>query len=114
VAVIDKARTNSPQVAEGIDIRSLPIGAEEAFVLSYSDGTSSVFDIASATGLDSGRVGRIMARLVELGAVVIEARGSMPPGSVAFNAARCDTRRMSPADRLATKRIEGLLRLKLG
>jgi curved DNA-binding protein CbpA len=70
--VIGSARRSAPRLVEGIDIRSLPIGPEEAFVLSYVDGSCSDSDLACLTGLDPDRVARIMARLVELGAVVAE------------------------------------------
>ncbi len=71
-------------------MRSLPIGPEEAFVLTRVDGRSSEADIAAATGLDGGKVQKSLKRLVELGAVqyasVIEnsrpppERSSVPPG----------------------------------
>ena len=75
----DHGSTRAPQVVEGIDIRSLPIGPEEAYVLSRIDGMSSESDIASAAGLGPDRVARIMSRLVEVGAVWFDARSAVAP-----------------------------------
>lgn len=71
-------------------MRTLPIGPEEAFVLTRVDGRSSEADIAAATGLDGGRVHQSLVRLVELGAVrydrVVESspppreQPTVPPG----------------------------------
>jgi curved DNA-binding protein CbpA len=58
-----------PRPVDGIDMRRLPIGPEEAFVLSRVDGRSSEAEIAAATGLDAARVRTTLTRLVELGAV---------------------------------------------
>jgi len=62
-------------------MRALPIGPEEAFVLTRVDGRSSEADIAAATGLDGTRVRQSLVRLVELGAVRYEAvvQSSPPP-----------------------------------
>lgn len=64
------ARATAPVAVEGIDLRSLAIGPREAFVLSRVDGTSSVPQIAAATGLDSASVIGCLAKLYELGAIV--------------------------------------------
>lgn len=70
-------------MVDGIDMRALPIGPEEAFVLTRVDGRSSEADIAAATGIDSGRVKESLKRLVELGAVryddAVAATSSAPP-----------------------------------
>jgi tetratricopeptide (TPR) repeat protein len=50
-------------------MKSLPIGPEEAFVLSRVDGSSSEADIVACTGLDGERVTRALRRLAELGAI---------------------------------------------
>ncbi len=63
----------TPRPVEGVDMRSLPIGPEEAFVLSRIDGRSEVADIAAATGLDTDTVRGAVNRLAELGAVLIGA-----------------------------------------
>ncbi len=79
-----------PCPVAGVDMRSLPIGPEEAFVLTRVDGRSSEADIAAATGLDPGRVLQSLRRLVELGAIRYDKvapssppqheRSSVPPG----------------------------------
>lgn len=79
-----------PCPVAGVDMRTLPIGPEEAFVLTRVDGRSSEADIAAATGLDGGRVLQSLKRLVELGAVRYDKvtpsappphdRSSAPPG----------------------------------
>jgi Flp pilus assembly protein TadD len=74
----------APRVVRSVDIRSLPIGPEEAFVLSCIDGMTTQDDIASATGFDSDAVARIMNRLTELGAIEFESvstERTMPPAS---------------------------------
>jgi len=63
-----------PRIASGLDVRSLPIGPEEAFVLSRVDGVSSEADIAEVTNFSAQDVARILSRLAELGAVVFEAK----------------------------------------
>jgi curved DNA-binding protein CbpA len=60
-------------------MRSLPIGPEEAFVLTRVDGYSSEADIAASTGLDAGRVRESLDRLVELGAVSYDGTPPPPP-----------------------------------
>lgn len=70
-----------PCLVEGVDMRQLPLGPEEAFVMTRVDGRSSEADIAAATGLDAERVRASLTRLVELGAVRydVEFSGSSPP-----------------------------------
>jgi curved DNA-binding protein CbpA len=60
-------------------MRSLPLGPEDAFVLSRVDGLSSDTDIAAATGLDVARVKTCLARLTELGAIAYDTLPSVPP-----------------------------------
>jgi curved DNA-binding protein CbpA len=71
--VNDRLLPPTPRPVEGIDLRRLPIGPEEAFVLSRVDGQASEADIALATGLDPARVRAHLERLTELGAVRFEA-----------------------------------------
>jgi curved DNA-binding protein CbpA len=81
-------------------MRSLPIGPEEAFVLTRVDGRSSEADIAASTGLDAARVRESLERLVELGAVSFpDGDSSPPPRSV-------EPSGVSPAARLAHPVIE--------
>ncbi|MFC1641750.1 DnaJ domain-containing protein [Myxococcota bacterium] len=61
------ART--PEVIPGLDVRQLPIGPEEAFVLSRIDGRSCEEEIILATGLPPERVRSAFDRLERLGAV---------------------------------------------
>ncbi|HEY6725768.1 MAG TPA: DnaJ domain-containing protein [Polyangiaceae bacterium] len=63
------ARATAPVAVEGIDLRSLAIGPREAFVLSRVDGTSSVPQIAAATGLDAASVIGCLDKLHALGAI---------------------------------------------
>jgi curved DNA-binding protein CbpA len=67
------ARGAAPQLVLGVNIRELPIGPEEAFVLSRIDGLSSEAEIAFMTNLPLGDIERMLARLVRLGAVVLGA-----------------------------------------
>jgi curved DNA-binding protein CbpA len=65
-----------PKLVAGIDIRGLPIGPSEAFVLSRIDGVTSESDIALATGIQLEAVSRTISRLLELGAVEVDGSGS--------------------------------------
>ena len=58
-----------PHLVEGIDLRALPIGPAEAFVLSCVDGATSVLEIAEAAGLEPGVVAATLSALTRLGAV---------------------------------------------
>jgi curved DNA-binding protein CbpA len=62
-----------PQLTSGVNIRELPIGPEEAFVLSRVDGASSQADIAAATNFAPSDVARMLARLASLGAITFGA-----------------------------------------
>lgn len=61
--------SRTPQPVAGVDMRRLPIGPEEAFVLSRVDGCTSESDIVAETGLEPGRVRKTLERLAELGAI---------------------------------------------
>ncbi|HWZ93073.1 MAG TPA: DnaJ domain-containing protein, partial [Polyangiaceae bacterium] len=67
----DSARARAPQPVAGVSVRDLPIGPEEAFVLSCIDGVSSEADIAAVTNFAADEVARIVTRLVSLGAVAV-------------------------------------------
>lgn len=54
---------------EIVDVRTLPLGPEEAFVLSQVDGRTAEEAIAMATGIELGRVSGHLRRLATLGAV---------------------------------------------
>jgi curved DNA-binding protein CbpA len=54
------------------DLKQLPIGAREAFVLSQVHGRSTAEDVAEAAGLEIGELYRVARRLVELGALAVD------------------------------------------
>ncbi len=62
-----------------MDLRALPIGPKEAFVLSLVDGSSDVDDIVLATGIERDTVQGALRRLRELGAVVFSDAGGPAP-----------------------------------
>lgn len=66
-----------PKLVDGLDLRTLPIGPEEAFVLSRVDGRSRRSEIALATGIDPTRVNEILDRLIELGAISFPGEASV-------------------------------------
>jgi curved DNA-binding protein CbpA len=70
-----------PTAVSGIDVRKLPIGPTEAFVLSRLDGHSDVHEISLTTGLTSEQVTTALQLLVKLGAVRWPAAPSAPPQS---------------------------------
>ncbi len=58
-----------PRLTSGLDVRSLPLSPEQAFVLSRVDGSATVSGIAASTGLPEERVAAALERLHELGAI---------------------------------------------
>jgi curved DNA-binding protein CbpA len=64
--------------SEATDLRALPLGPEEAFVLSLVDGVLDADAIATAAGLDPAKVSGHLARLRELGAIRVA-----PPRAIA-------------------------------
>jgi curved DNA-binding protein CbpA len=73
-----------PHLVEGIDLRVLPIGPAEAFVLSRVDGTANALEIAEAAGLEPDAVAATLAELTRLGAV----RFDQPTTSDSIRSAR--------------------------
>ena len=69
--------TRTPRRVDGVDERLLPIGPEEAFVLSRIDGVASEAEIAESTGLDRNTLGQTLERLATLGVICFDA--SLPP-----------------------------------
>jgi curved DNA-binding protein CbpA len=67
-----------PKPVTGVDLRSLPIGPQEAFVMSRVDGRAGAAQIALETGLDVATVRHALARLVEVGAVTLRGQVSSP------------------------------------
>jgi tetratricopeptide (TPR) repeat protein len=78
--------TRIARLVDGVDIRTLPIGPEEAFVISRVDGASRDTDIAHGTGLPEPRVRAVLDRLRELGAVCFLGEPD-PAGPTALRAA---------------------------
>lgn len=58
-----------PMLVPGVDVRALPLGALEGFLLSRVDGALTLGELGEMTGLGSDAVTDIVARLVSLGAV---------------------------------------------
>lgn len=77
----DQAPPKIPRMKPGVDVRSLPLGAVEGFVLSRIDGATSPSELASLTGLGEARIGEILDKLVGLGAIelVVVTPSKVPP-----------------------------------
>ncbi|HEY3256912.1 MAG TPA: DnaJ domain-containing protein, partial [Polyangiaceae bacterium] len=58
-----------PRLVEGIDLRELPIGPAQAFVLSRVDGTSTELEIADEAGIEPQGVAATLEELARLGAI---------------------------------------------
>ncbi len=69
-----------PRLVAGVNVRELPIGPEEAFVLSRVDGLSSETEIAAAMNLGPEAVSRALTRLASLAAVTFDAEGQAANG----------------------------------
>jgi tetratricopeptide (TPR) repeat protein len=78
-ALVSNDPARKPEVVPDVDLRKLPIGPEEAFVLSRIDGRTLEAGIIHATGLDGERVRRALDRLAHLGAIRFQ---SSPPQPV--------------------------------
>jgi len=66
------ASARTPRLVPGVDQRTLPIGPEEAFVLSRVDGRTTQADIGSTTNLDDRTIETILQKLAKLGAICFE------------------------------------------
>lgn len=69
--------TGPPRPIHGLDVRSLPLSPEDAFVLSRVDGSTPASEIAAATGLSEERVLQCLDHLRQLGAISFGA-GTVP------------------------------------
>ncbi|MEZ4225008.1 MAG: DnaJ domain-containing protein [Polyangiaceae bacterium] len=78
-------------------MKALPIGPEEAFVLSRVDGRTSEQEIAAVTGLAATRVSQVLARLAELGAVNFDVPLPPPERPARPEPGLSSGRRMRPA-----------------
>ncbi|MET0793385.1 MAG: hypothetical protein ABW061_17825, partial [Polyangiaceae bacterium] len=58
-----------PRLVEGIDLRELPIGPAEAFVLSHVNGTTDESEIADEAGIAPEAVAATLEQLARLGAI---------------------------------------------
>ena len=81
-------RVEAPRANVDVDVKALPIGPEEAFVLSRVDGYASVLAISHSTGLAKERVQEILERLEALGAVHSSDTG--------LSGSRADAQRIDP------------------
>jgi curved DNA-binding protein CbpA len=75
VALLDKDRRL--RLADGVDLRALPLTPEDAFVVSHLDGSASENDIALATGLDVTVIRRSLDKLNGLGALAVSQADSV-------------------------------------
>lgn len=92
-------------------MRRLPIGPEEAFVLSRVDGRTTQAEIVYTTGLDTERVHECLRRLESLGAITYAEPSAEPaaantPGADQKEAAKPAERRTTTSSRLARPAIE--------
>jgi curved DNA-binding protein CbpA len=62
-------------LVEGIDLRALPIGPSEAFVLSHVDGATNESEIADEAALDPAAVAATLTELARLGAIRFDGAG---------------------------------------
>ena len=65
-----------PRLVEGIDLRELPIGPAQAFVLSRVDGTCTELEIADEAGLAPNVVTATLEELFRLGAIWFDQSGA--------------------------------------
>jgi tetratricopeptide (TPR) repeat protein len=80
---LNTPRSSKPRPVSGIDILKLPIGPEEAFVLSRVDGNTTEREIGYATSFPEDQVARCLSRLESLGAVEYEEQPRSPVKSPA-------------------------------
>lgn len=83
-----KPHSRLPRLVEGIDLRGLPIGPAQAFVLSRVDGTCTEHEIADEAGIEPNVVAATLEELVRLGAV----RFDQPANAEAQRAQRAPPR----------------------
>jgi len=95
-------------VVAGVDLRTLPIGPREAFVLSLVDGSCDVDDIVLATGIERDTVQDALRRLRELGAVVFgDGSGPAPRADAApYREATAAVREPSRIARPVTESVD--------
>jgi curved DNA-binding protein CbpA len=70
-------RDGALTLVSGVNMRDLPIGPTEAFVLSRVEGATTQAELVTATGLTAEEIESIVARLVLLGALEVADRQSV-------------------------------------
>ena len=85
----------TPKLNPSVDLRGLPLNAEEGFVLSRLDGHTRARDLPALTGLPPEKLRDILARLVTQGALLPGAEDVAPVNT----AAPGNTVRQAPAAR---------------
>jgi curved DNA-binding protein CbpA len=83
--------------SDATDLRALPLGPEEAFVLSLVDGVVDADAIATAAGLDPAKVSGHLARLRELGAIRVAPPRPIPSRRPTAAAPGASSRPSTPA-----------------
>ncbi|MBN2193941.1 MAG: DnaJ domain-containing protein [Polyangiaceae bacterium] len=118
-----KANDRTPQLVVGVDLRRLPIGPREAFVLSRVDGSSTVSDILLATGLPEAEVDLALTQLSDLGVVSFATSPTEPPlgaprpgetGATTDARIATDTRAAPETQRIARPIVESVDRASAG
>ncbi|MCY1030326.1 hypothetical protein OV207_02575 [Corallococcus sp. BB11-1] len=72
----------TPKLNPSVDLRRLPLNAEEGFVLSRLDGHTRARDLPALTGLPQERLHDILTRLVAQGALLPGAEAAAPVNTV--------------------------------
>ncbi len=86
-----------PRPNPTVDVRRLVLSPEEGFVLSRLDGTTPARNLPALTGLPAERLGAILSRLVEQGALL--------PAPAAPNTVRPAPARPAPEEQLPELRL---------
>ena len=95
-----------PRPRTAVDLRGLPLDAEEGFLLSRLDGATSLPELRALTGLGTARLQHLLGRLVALGA--IEAPGPSTPKTPAPPGATPNLLGVTPAPLGATPTLPGV------
>jgi curved DNA-binding protein CbpA len=94
----NRPNSSKPRPVPGINILKLPIGPEEAFVLSRVDGNTTEREIGYATSFPEDQVARCLSRLESLGAVEYDDRTSSHSGAIAILDSSAGTSRERPTE----------------
>ncbi len=96
ISVTANSEECPPQLIAGVDVWSLAIGPEEAFVLSRIDGRATVQEIMFSTGLEPDRVRDCLNRLVQVGAVRWPGSGPRPTAAASASSVSGEHRITTP------------------